>query len=123
VIITNQKWQGAADNEFVYGQTIYQAIVDVLRYPSIPSNDVSVEYILGTSLAGPVNATEVIAAAKTADVVVLCFGEKPEAEWEGDINNLQTDHNQLELYRLLRNSTSTPIILVCFLFFFAFVTL
>ena len=44
--------------------------------------------------------------------MILCFGEEPEAESVGDINNLTISPYQLELYMQLRAQTTTPIVLV-----------
>lgn len=54
---------------------------------------------------------EAIAAAKTADAVILCLGENSYAEKPGDLNDLTLSSNQLKLAREISKS-GKPVILV-----------
>ena len=102
-------WQGAADWEFPFGVTIFGGLQQIIQSQN---SSVNVVYEEGSGLNSPANITAAIDQAKSSDVIVLCFGEQPEAETPGDINDLQIDPFQLNLYHQLREQTNTPIILV-----------
>jgi beta-glucosidase len=98
-------WQGNEESLYPKDKlTVLQAIQDKIK----PEN---VKYFQGTSYDSLINVEETVNAAKDADAVVLCLGEKPYAETPGNINDLTLDTAQLKLADALIK-TGKPVILV-----------
>ena len=64
----------------------------------------------GVSFDEVIDIQSVMNDALTADVIVLCLGEAPESEGEGNINDLTLSAPQLELYDALK-TLNVPIVL------------
>lgn len=71
----------------------------------------NVQYLPGASFDQPIDIPAVQGAAKNADVVVLCLGEKSYCETPGNIDNLMLDDAQLALASALYQ-TGKPVVLV-----------
>eukprot|EP00736_Rhodelphis_marinus_P008728 Rmarinus@m.26209 len=100
-------WQGAHDDdEFTYGTTIVEGLREVL-------SDSTVEYSPGCGLTGPCGPelAEAVSAASQADVAVVCVGEGPYAEKNGDIDDLDLPEGQRALIRAIEE-TGTPVVVV-----------
>jgi beta-glucosidase len=98
------KWQGADDDEFTYGESIYDAISETLNYTQVVWNQ-------GVDFDNVIDIQSVVNDASGADVIILCVGEAPEAEYDGDINDLTLSAPQLQLYVALAE-LDIPIVLV-----------
>jgi len=98
-------WQGVqTKHNQADKKTIYQAITDKIGADHVT-------YVEGTSYNKDVNTAEAVSKAKDVDYVVVCLGEKPGTEKDGDINDLTLDKAQLELVKELAK-TGKPIILI-----------
>ena len=98
-------WQGDRDAAYPRDrQTIRAAIEQRL-------GAANVTYVAGSEFGkgGDVNA--VVAAARAADAVILCLGEKSYAETPGNIDDLTLPEPQLQLARAL-TATGKPVVLV-----------
>jgi len=91
-------WQGAQDDEFVYGTTIRQELEGALGVESVV-------YVEGG------REGVVVAGNGSVDVVVVCIGEGPYAEKPGDINDPNLPSSQVDYVKEL-SSTTTPVVLV-----------
>jgi len=96
-------WQGAEDDEFPYGVTIFEAISNELP-------DANVVFNQGVSFTEEIDIDSVITDAQGANVIILCLGEAPESEFEGDINDLVISAPQMNLYLQL-SQLNIPIVL------------
>lgn len=98
-------WQG--NEESFYPQekfTILEAIQNKI------GNENTV-YVEGTTTKENINIDEAVKAAEDVDAVIVCLGEDPYCETEGNINDLTLDKIQLELVNQL-SKTGKPIVLV-----------
>ncbi len=68
-------------------------------------------FVPGADFDKPLNANAVVAAARSADVVVLCLGEKSYAETPGNIDDLTLPMPQLSLAREVA-AAGKPVVLV-----------
>ena len=75
------QWQGAHDKEFPTGVSIFEGIQNATSSARVTFNQ-------GVTFDDVIDIQSVVNDAQTADVIVLCLGEAPEAEGEGDINDL-----------------------------------
>ncbi|HEY0177150.1 MAG TPA: glycoside hydrolase family 3 C-terminal domain-containing protein, partial [Pedobacter sp.] len=106
-------WQGEKVEEFA-GQ--YHTILEALEHKAGKAN---VSYVPGVSykMDGEYyeefadKTDEAIAAAKNADVIVLCLGENSFSETPGNLNDLTLSDLQTELAQKLA-ATGKPVILV-----------
>jgi len=96
-------WQGAEDDEFIGGSTILDGISAYLNG--------TIFYSEGVSFTDVIDIESVVKESRDADVVILCLGEAPEAEVEGNINDLTLSAPQIELYSAL-SELNVPIILI-----------
>jgi len=98
-------WQGV-DTTFnsKNKKTIYQAIQDKV----VMGNAI---YVAGTDYNKDINTREAVTKAEGCEYIVVCLGEKPGTEKDGDIHDLTLDKAQLDLVKAL-SKTGKPIILV-----------
>ncbi|MEY4616701.1 MAG: Beta-glucosidase-related glycosidase [Pseudomonadota bacterium] len=99
-------WQGAKESEQpIEKKTVFEALQDNL-------GEDNVKYLQGTSFNDKKeDYDKAIRAAKSADVVVLCLGEKTYTEIPGNINDLTLDDAQLEFANELYK-TGTPVVIL-----------
>ena len=98
-------WQGDVADQFAKGKnTILAAIQQKL------GND-NVSYQPGATFDQLKNIDEAVAAAKQADVIVLCLGELSYTENVGNIDDLTLPEAQTQLAKALA-ATGKPIVLV-----------
>ena len=71
----------------------------------------NVTYIEGTSFDGEIDIDAAVDAARDAEAVVVCLGEKTYCETPGNINDLTLDEAQLKLVKALAK-TDAAIVLV-----------
>jgi beta-glucosidase len=98
-------WQG--DREDLYPKdkpTILKAVQKKV-------GDDKVTYVPGTGFDKAIDIAAVCAAADTADIVLVCLGEKAYCETPGNINDLTLDDAQLQLVEELAKKRK-PIVLV-----------
>lgn len=97
-------WQG--DDEPLYPQE-KQTVLEAVQAAS----NGSVTYVEGTTFNQAVNIQEAVTKAASADVILLCLGEKAYCETPGNIENLTLDQAQLDLASALF-ATGKPVVLV-----------
>ncbi len=98
-------WQGVETRHNPKDKkTIYQAIQDKI-------GSAQVTYVQGVDYDKDINSAEAVKKAQAVDYIVVCVGEKPATEKDGDIHDLTLDKAQLELVKSLAK-TGKPIILV-----------
>jgi beta-glucosidase len=98
-------WQGVETKYNTKGKkTIYQALQDKIGAEQVV-------YVEGVRLNQDINTAEALKKAQGVDYIVVCLGENPCTEKDGDINDLTFDQAQLELVKRLAQ-TGKPIILV-----------
>ncbi len=98
-------WQG--NNESLFPEekfTILEAIQNKIGKEKV-------SYVQGTEFDKDINTQQAVKAAKNADAVILCLGEKTYAEFRGNITNLSLPNAQIELAKKLY-ATGKPVILV-----------
>jgi beta-glucosidase len=71
----------------------------------------NVRYVQGTSFDAPLDIAGAASAAKEADAVVLCLGEKAYCEMPGNIDDLTLDEAQLQLAEAVAGA-GKPVVLV-----------
>jgi beta-glucosidase len=71
----------------------------------------NVTYVPGAEFEKAVDANAVVSAARSADAVVLCLGEKSYAETPGNIDDLTLSEPQLALARAV-SAAGKPVVLV-----------
>ncbi|CAO3695507.1 unnamed protein product [Umbelopsis ramanniana] len=104
------RWQGSLGNEEYYGGrgiTIVDGIEQV--------TGTRPEYVRGPDIDGKWSQEErdqVVAAVKDAEKVIVALGENTYAEFGGNIDDLTTSEGQLELVRLIKESSKADIITV-----------
>ena len=100
----SRTWSGeVADYNDPNKKTIHEAVMSLA--------ETSMTFVQGTGYTEDVNIEKAVAAAKTADVVVVCIGEKPATEKPSDIEDLEMPKAQLNLVKKLA-ATGKPVILV-----------
>ncbi len=100
----SRTWSGeVADYNDPGKKTIHEAVMSLA--------ETSMTFVQGTGYTEDVNIEKAVAAAKTADVVVVCIGEKPATEKPSDIEDLEMPKAQLNLVKKLA-ATGKPVILV-----------
>lgn len=77
----------------------------------LSSRGLNLSFRQGTTWDTEVHIGEAVAAAKEADVAIVCLGEEPSIEKPGDIDELNLDGAQLELAAQIAQ-TGTPAVLV-----------
>jgi beta-glucosidase len=98
-------WQGDQSDQFAKGHnTILEAI-------QLKAGNQQVVYEPGATYDSLLNPESVLAAARDAEVIVLCLGEKSYTENVGNINDLNLPPAQMELADQL-SKTGKPIVLV-----------
>jgi beta-glucosidase len=98
-------WQG--DQETLYPQekfTVLEAIQEKIGKRNVM-------YAPGSDFDQNGNIRQAVAAAKNADVIVVCLGEEPYCETPGNINDLSLPDVQYELFKALA-ATGKPIVMV-----------
>ena len=98
-------WQGV-DTAFntKNKKTIYQAIQDKVGKGNVV-------YVAGTDYNTDINTKEAVTKSEGCEYIIVCLGEKPATEKDGDINDLTLDKAQLDLVKALAK-TGKPIVLV-----------
>ncbi|HKO16330.1 MAG TPA: glycoside hydrolase family 3 N-terminal domain-containing protein [Gemmatimonadaceae bacterium] len=100
-------WQGA--DTAMYPKSV-QTLLDAIRQRVGAGR---VTYVPGASFDAPLDTAAAVAAARTADVAIVCLAEKPSAEQPGNIDDLMLDEAQLRLARSIE-ATGTPVVLALF---------
>jgi beta-glucosidase len=98
-------WQG--DREDLYPaekDTVLEAVQKLIGKDKV-------SYIEGTAFDKDINTAAAVEAAKQADVVIACIGEKTYCETPGNINDLTLEDAQLNLVTQLA-ATGKPVVLV-----------
>ncbi len=98
-------WQG--DDESLYPKdkpTILKAIQSKMGVANV-------QYVAGTSFDNTLDIDSAVSAAKKADVIIACLGEKAYCETPGNIDDLTLDEPQLRLVNELAK-LGKPIVLV-----------
>ena len=85
-------------------KTILEAIQDKIGASKV-------DFIQGTSFEKDINTKDVVRAARSADYLVVCLGEKPATEKPSDTEDLTMPRVQLDLVKALAK-TGKPIVLV-----------
>jgi beta-glucosidase len=98
-------WQGDRANLYPKDRP---TILGAIRAKVGESN---VAYVPGAALEKEINITEAAAAARDADVVVICLGEGAYAETPGNIDDLTLPEAQLKLAEAMI-ATAKPVVLV-----------
>ncbi|MFN2429043.1 MAG: glycoside hydrolase family 3 N-terminal domain-containing protein [Cryomorphaceae bacterium] len=100
----SRTWSGeVGDYNDPNKKTIHEAVMSLA--------ETTMTFVQGTDYTEDVNIEKAVAAAKTADVVVVCLGEKPATEKPSDIEDLEMPKAQLNLVKKLA-ATGKPVILV-----------
>jgi len=98
-------WQGDFSDKFASEKnTILKAIIQKIGKDNV-------DYHAGTTFTDAVDIDATVAAAKKADVIVLCLGEPSYAENPGNINDLNIPVVQTQLANELAK-TGKPIVLI-----------
>jgi beta-glucosidase len=98
-------WQGDQSDNFAVGKnTILKAIQQKIGAGNV-------NYVAGASFDSLKNVNDAVAAAKNADVIVLCLGELSYTENVGNIDDLNLPWAQTQLANELAK-TGKPVILV-----------
>jgi len=98
-------WQGDDPKYNTKGKfTILEAIKNKI-------GAANVTHVPGTEYDKAIDMEKAVAAAKNADVIVLCLGEKTYTEKPGDLDDLNLPRAQIELAERL-NATGKPVVLV-----------
>lgn len=98
-------WQGVETRHNPKDKkTIYQAIQDKIGKDQVT-------YVEGVDFNKDINTAEAVKKAAGVDYIVVCLGEKPATEKDGDIHDLTLEKAQLELVKSLAK-TGKPIILL-----------
>ncbi len=71
----------------------------------------NVRYVQGTSYDKDININQAVLEAKRSKIVIICLGEIPATEKEGDIDDLSLPAKQIELVNKI-SATGIPVILV-----------
>lgn len=100
-------WQGA--DTAIYPKSV-KTLLDAIR-ERVGAQRVT--YVPGASFDAPLDSAAAVAAARGADVAIVCLAEKPSAEMPGDIDDLTLDAAQLRLARAIE-ATGTPVVLTIF---------
>ncbi len=98
-------WQG--DREDLYPaekDTVLEAVQKLIGKDKV-------SYVEGTAFDKDINTAAAVEAAKQADVVIACIGEKTYCETPGNINDLTLEEAQLNLIAQLA-ATGKPVVLV-----------
>ncbi|NLH17384.1 MAG: beta-glucosidase [Phycisphaerae bacterium] len=98
-------WQG--DREDLYPaekDTVLEAVQKLIGKDQVA-------YVEGTAFDKDINTAAAVEAARQADVVIACIGEKTYCETPGNINDLTLDEAQLNLVAQLA-ATGKPVVLV-----------
>ncbi|RYY33700.1 hypothetical protein EON62_03990, partial [archaeon] len=107
-------WQGAADNEFVYGTTLLDALTSMTLPDGTP---LAVKYEPAVDVLGNINTTSLNAFGSLgkmwADVVIYVGGEAAYAERPGNIDDLTLPAGQQQVITLA-GSFGVPSVLVLF---------
>ncbi|KAI8319366.1 putative lysosomal beta glucosidase, partial [Martensiomyces pterosporus] len=107
----NVHWQGPSEQE---GDSVYEGLGDtVLRgVKAITGSDP--KYLKGVDIDGKalIDTDAVIAAARSADKIVIGLGEHTYAEIVGNIENLALPHNQLKLVEIVARESQKPVVVV-----------
>ena len=100
-----RSWSG---QDTSYNDTEKHTVLEAL----IEKNGIkNTSYFKGTSYDTDINSSEVVAAAKNADYIVVCLGEQPATERPSDIKELALPKVQRDLVKALKKS-GKPIILI-----------
>lgn len=103
------KWQGDREDYFTSfakgSKTIYQAVKDKV------SGSGTVLFSEGANFTNVINITDTVAQANTADIILLCIGERTYTEILGNIDNLYIDDAQQQLADAL-TAINKPVIVV-----------
>ena len=100
-------WQGT--DSAMYPKTV-QTLLAAMRAQFGESR---VAYSPGATLTAEAGIAAAVAAARSADVVVIALAEPPSAEKPGDIDDLALPKAQLDLARAIE-ATGTPVVLTLF---------
>lgn len=98
-------WQG--NEESVYPKTV-KTILEAVQ-AKVGANNVT--YVEGSTFDRLINTDAAAAAAKKADVAIVCLGEDTYCETPGNIDDLSLPAAQLQLAAAMA-STGTPVVLV-----------
>lgn len=103
------KWQGDREDYFTSfakdSKTIYQAVKDKV------GGSGTVLFSEGANFTNVININDTVAQANTADIVLLCIGERTYTEILGNIDNLYIDDAQQQLADAL-TAINKPVIVV-----------
>jgi beta-glucosidase len=101
-------WQGAKDEEIWGGYTIVAGVQEEVESFRGTANS------LVTGIDGEAIPNDVLQAAESADAIVVCIGESPYAEKQGDGLDLSLPAFQVDLVVALagRKPPTTPLILI-----------
>lgn len=90
-------WQGVDPAYNNDRATVEEAIREVV-------GDKNFSFVQGAELDKEVDFKAALKAAKKADVLIVCLGEKPSTEKPGDINDLQLPQAQVDLVKALKKT-------------------
>lgn len=98
-------WQG--NNEKLYPKdknTIYKAIKNEF-------GEKNVKHVEGLDFEGNLNIDKAVKTAASVDAIILCLGEAPYCETEGNIDNLSLPQSQIDFAKKMI-LTGKPVILI-----------
>ncbi|KAJ1720441.1 hypothetical protein LPJ53_004931 [Coemansia erecta] len=107
----NVHWQGPSDNE---GDSVYQGFGDTILQGIESITGAAPAYLPGVDIEGAqlTSVDDIVAAAKSADKIVIGLGEHTYAENEGNIDSLALPWGQLDLVYTVAKRTNKPIVVV-----------
>ncbi|KAJ2366903.1 hypothetical protein IW150_005817 [Coemansia sp. RSA 2607] len=107
----NVHWQGPSDEE---DDSVYQGFGDTILKGVREVTGVNPVYFEGTDINGTElnDIDAIIAAAKSADKIVVGLGEHTYAEIAGDIDQLHLPQNHLDLVYSIAAGAEKPIVVV-----------
>lgn len=85
-------------------KTIYQAVAQKIGSDKV-------DYVQGTFYDRDADIAKAAEAAKKADIVIVCLGERPATEKPSDIDNLEMPRAQLDLVKAVAKA-GKPVILI-----------
>ncbi|QNL21594.1 glycoside hydrolase family 3 C-terminal domain-containing protein [Hyphobacterium sp. CCMP332] len=98
-------WSGT---DTAYNDLEKMTVLEAMR--QIAGHD-KVTFMQGTTYNEDINSSQLLSAARNADVIIACLGEIPATEKPSDITDLKMPEVQLEMIRKLKK-TGKPIVLV-----------
>ncbi len=104
-------WQGGADTYAPQFNTILEALQQRFSNVSYVPGVLYDEAPFAWQVDNAVNIPAAVAAARRADVVIVCVGENSYCETPGNVDDLNLSSNQKELVKALA-TTGKPIVLV-----------